>query len=693
MPSSATANYGGRMTEHSNPFLEPSPLPYRLPLFALIRPEHYREAIDAGMREQRRAIESIASDAAAPTFENTVVALERSGELLRRVLPVFENASSADSDADIDAIEVEFAPLLSAHRDAVRLDPRLYARLSALQVARDGLGLDAESIELLDTYHRTATLAGAALDETQRSELTALNTRISELTTAFQQHLLADANDLALHLTDPDDLAGLDEGRRSAAREAARARGLDGWLLTLVLPTGQPTLASLERDAVRDRLLAASRARGCRGGAHDTRETLLEIVRLRAERAALLGYDNHAAAVTVDETAGTPEAVAELLDRLVPAATANARREALALAERAAASGRRPIEASDWALLSESVRRERYAVDLEEMRPYLEFDRVLTRGVFRAAHLLYGLAFSERTDLVGYHPETRVFEVFEEDGTPVGLYLLDLYTRDSKRGGAWMSSLVEQSKLEDTLPVVVNNMNVARPAAGEPTLLTLDETETLFHEFGHALHGLLSDVVHPSMSGTNVYRDFVELPSQVNELWVLRPEVLAEYAVHHETGERMPQQLVDRLLASRTFNEGFSTTEYLAAAVLDQAWHRLSPAEAEAVTDVADFEHRALAAAGLADPLVPPRYSSTYFAHVFAGGYDAGYYSYIWSEVPGADIMAWFEANGGATRENGARYREEILAPGGSRDPRKSIRRLLGREPDIGALLERRGLA
>ncbi|MBM7830472.1 peptidyl-dipeptidase Dcp [Agromyces cerinus] len=681
------------MTEHSNPFLEPSPLPYRLPLFALIRPEHYREAIETGMREQRRAIEAIATDAAAPTFENTVVALERAGEVLRRVLPVFENASSADSDAAIDALEVEFAPLLSAHRDAIRLDPRLYARLSELQDARDELGLDAESAELLDRYHRTATLAGAALSEPQRLELTTMNTRLSELTTAFQQHLLADGNDLALHLTDPDDLAGLDDGRRSAAREAAMARGLDGWLITLVLPTGQPALASLERDAVRDRLLAASRSRGCRGGVHDTRSTLLEIVRIRARRAALLGFDNHAAAVTVDETAGTPEAVAELLDRLVPAATANAQREAHALAEQAVTEERRPIEASDWAVLSEAVRRERYAVDLDEMRPYLEFDRVLTRGVFRAAELLYGLKILERTDLVGYHPETRVFEVFEQDGTPVGLYLLDLYTRDSKRGGAWMSSLVEQSTLEGTLPVVVNNMNVARPAAGEPTLLTLDETETLFHEFGHALHGLLSHVVHPSMSGTNVYRDFVELPSQVNELWVLRPEVLGEYAVHHETGERMPQQLVDRLLASRTFNEGFSTTEYLAAAVLDQAWHRLSPAEADAVTDVADFERRALAAAGLDDPLVPPRYSSTYFAHVFAGGYDAGYYSYIWSEVPGADIMAWFEAHGGATRENGARYREEILAPGGSRDPRESIRRLLGREPDIAALLERRGLA
>ncbi|WP_157001194.1 M3 family metallopeptidase [Agromyces laixinhei] len=681
------------MSEHSNPFLEPSPLPYRLPLFALIRPEHYREAIETGMREQRLAVERVATDAAAPTFENTIVALERSGALLRRVLPVFENASAADSDATIDAVEMELAPLLAAHRDAILLDPRLYARVQTLHAARTELGLDPESEYVLERHHRIATLAGAALGAAERAELTALNTRISELTTEFQQHLLADANELALHLTDADDLAGLDAGRRSAAREAARARGLDGWLITLVLPTAQPALAALEHDAVRDRLFGASRARGCRGGPYDTRATLLELVRVRAERARLLGFDDHAAAVTVDQTAGTPEAVAELLGRLIPPATANAHREAGALAEQATASGGRALEASDWALLSEAVRRERHDVDLEKLRPYLEFERVLASGVFRAATLLYGLRFVERPDLVGYHPETRVFEVFEEDGASVGLYLLDLYARDSKRGGAWMSELVAQSTLDGTLPVVVNNLNVARPAAGEPTLLTLDETETLFHEFGHALHGLLSDVVHPSVAGTNVHRDFVELPSQVNELWVLRPEVLGEYAVHHETGERIPQQFVDRLLASRTSGEGFATTEYLAAAVLDQAWHRLSAADAAAVTDVAEFEHRALAAAGLDDLLVPPRYSSTYFTHVFAGGYDAGYYSYIWSEVPGADIMARFEADGGATRENGERFRAEILAPGGSRDPLESIRRFLGREPSIEPLLRRRGLA
>ena len=681
------------MSDQSNPFLEPSPLPYRLPLFALIRPEHYREAMGLGMREQRAEVEVIAASDDAPTFDNTIVALERSGALLRRTLPVFENASSADADDAIDAIESEFAPLLAAHRDAIRLDPRLFARITALQESSDDLGLDSESAYLLERYHREATLAGAALDASERGRLTAMNERISELTTAFQHHLLADTNELALHLVDERDLAGLDDGRRSAARESARARGLDGWLITLVLPTGQPALAQLEDPAVRDRLLAASQSRGCRGGAHDTRATLLELVRLRAERARLLGFTNHAAAVTADETAGSPEAVEALLLRLVPAATGNARREAAALAERADRLGWRAPTASDWASLTEGVRAERYDVDLQSMRPYLEFERVLADGVFRAATLLYGIRFTERADVVGYHPDTRVFEVAESDGNPVGLYLLDLYARDSKRGGAWMSSLVEESALAAQLPVVVNNLNVPKPAAGEPTLLTFDETRTLFHEFGHALHGLFARVAYPSFSGTNVYRDFVELPSQVNELWMLRPEVLEYFAVHHETGERMRRTLVDRLIATRGFNEGHDTTEYLAAAALDQAWHRLGVEDAVTVTDVAAFERAALESAGLDEPLVPPRYSSTYFAHVFAGGYDAGYYSYIWSEVAGADIMAWFEANGGAIRENGDRFRAEILAPGGSRDPRASIAALLGREPSIEPLLERRGLA
>ena len=678
------------MGDQPNPFLEPSPLPYHLPLFALVRPEHYREAIEAGMREQRAEVEAIAADPAPPTFENTLVALERSGALLRRVLPVFENASSSDANEAIDALETELAPQLAAHRDAIRLHPHLFARIGVLHAMRAELGLDPDQAYLLERVHREATLAGAALGAPERTRLTELNERLSSLTTAFQQHLLADTNELALHLTDEADLAGLDSGTRSAAREAAQSRDLPGWLITLVLPTGQPALAALERPEVRDRLLAASRSRGCHGGAHDTRSTLLEIVRLRAERARLLGFANHAAAVTAGETAGSPEAVASLLGELVPPTMRNVAREGAELAARAARDGVREPAASDWAYLAERVRVELHDLDLREIRPYFELERVLVDGVFHAATLLYGLRFAARPDLVAHHPDARVFEVFEEDGEPAGLYLFDPYTRDSKRGGAWMSSLVEQSALEGTLPVVVNNLNVSKPAAGEPTLLTFDETETLFHEFGHALHGLLARVRYPSQAGTNVYRDFVEFPSQVNELWVLRPEVLANYAVHHETGERMPQELVDRLVAAHGFNAGFGTAEYLAAVVLDQAWHRLEPDDD--VSDVVGFEREALATAGLDDPLVPPRYSSTYFAHVFAGGYDAGYYSYIWSEVPGADAVEWFEEHGGATRENGERFRRMLLEPGGSVDPLEAYRAFRGRDATVEPLLRSRGL-
>ncbi|MGI9825190.1 M3 family metallopeptidase [Agromyces sp. Marseille-Q5079] len=677
------------MADVTNPLLEPSPLPYGLPLFALIRAEHYPEALEVGMRRQREAVEAIASDAAEPTFENTMLALERSGALLDQVLAVFENASSADASPELDEIDTAFAPRLTAHADAIVLDQRLFARVHDLFVRRHALGLEPDAVYLIERAHHRAQLAGAGLDDAARAELSALNERLSTLTTAFQQLLLADTNDLALHLTDAVDLAGLDDGARSAAREAASARGLDGWLLTLVLPSMQPALTDLTSAGMRDALLEASRSRGSRGGSHDTRETLLEIVRLRAERAALLGFANHAAAVTAGQTAGSPDAVAALLEELSGPAMRNVRREHERLVAVAEASGERTPTAADWPRLSA---RERAAesFDAAEVRPYLEFDRVLVDGVFHAAHLLYGLRFTARPDLVGYHPDTRVHEVFEDDGTPVGLYLLDPYTRDSKRGGAWMSSLVEQSDLTGDLPIVVNNLNIPKPGAGEPTLLTFDEAETLFHEFGHALHGLLARVRFPSQAGTRVFRDFVELPSQVNELWLIRPEVLANFAVHHETGERMPQPLAERLLASTGTETGFSTAEYLAAAALDLAWHRLGAGDE--VGDVAAFEARALESAGLAHPLVPPRYGSSYFAHVFAGGYDAGYYSYIWSEVPGADMMAWFEEHDGATRANGDRFRREVLAPGGSRDPGISIRAFLGREPSIDALLARRGL-
>ncbi|WP_022888061.1 M3 family metallopeptidase [Agromyces italicus] len=691
----------------NNPLLDPSPLPFRLPLFELIAPEHFREALSLGIAEQEAELATIAANPEPPDFENTIVALERSGGLLRRVLPVFENRSAADADAAIDSLEAEFAPKFAALRDSMLLDQRLFARLEVLVTELDagelhlGVGVDpapdrlAARAYLLRRRHRVAVLAGARLSIDGRTRLSQLNERIAGLTTEFQRELLADANSRALHLSDEGELAGLDDARRATAAAAAASRGLRGWVIPLVLPTQQPALAELGDPEVRDRLLAASRGRGTSGGPHDTRTVLLELVRVRAERAALLGYADHATAVTADETAGSPAAVAELIAELAPRAMANARREAADLAALAEHDGRRRLEASDWLHLAERERAQRHAVDLAAMRPYLEAGRVLRDGVFHAATLLYGLAFDERHDLVAHHPDASVFEVSEADGTPVGLYLLDLYARDSKRGGAWMSSLTLQSDLTGELPVVVNHLNVQKPPAGDPTLLTFDETETLFHEFGHALHGLLARVEFPSLSGTNVFRDFVELPSQVNELWALRPEILGRYGVHHESGEPIPDEFVERLIASRSFGEGFATTEYLAAAALDQAWHRLdvdAAAALDGVDAVAGFERRALEAAGLFDQRIPPRYSSSYFAHVFAGGYDAGYYSYVWSEVPGADIMAWFEEHGGARRELGDLFRAEILAPGGSRDPRESIRRLLGREPSIDALLARRGL-
>ncbi|MET0713611.1 MAG: M3 family metallopeptidase [Mycetocola sp.] len=680
------------MPESLNPFLVPSTLPYQLPPFADIRDEHYRPAFEQGMCEQLAEIEAIVTSTDAATFENTILALERSGQILARVGNVFFNKSSADSNPVTLALEEHIAPLLAAHSDAIRLNPSLYARIDFLHSRLDALGLNDESRYLLERYHTEFTLAGAGLSEPKKERLRTLNSTLSTLTTRFEKNLLADTNDLAVVFDDVAELDGLAEGEISAAAEAARERGLDDrYLLTLVLPTGHPALASLTRRDVRERIMRASRSRGIRGGDYDNKSLVLEITRLRAERATLLGFDSHAAFVTADETAKNPENVARMLESLAPAAARNARAE-LADLQALVDAGEISYEVSswDWAFLTEQVREARYAVDTAAMRPYFEAQRVLMDGIFFAAAQLYGVRFTERTDLVAYHPEVRVFEVTEADGAPVGLYLLDLYTRDSKRGGAWMNPLIAQNTLLNQPTVVVNNLNVPKPAPGAPTLLSFDEVKTFFHEFGHALHGLFARVSYPRFAGTNVHRDFVEFPSQVNEMWMLWPEVLANYAVHHETGERMPQELVDNIRRSTSFNEGFLTSEYLAAAMLDQAWHRIGPETV--VDDVAAFERDALAAAGLDNPAVPTRYSSTYFAHTFSGGYDAGYYSYIWSEVLDADAVEWFTENGGLTRENGDRFRSLLLGVGGSKDPLEAYREFRGRDARIEPLLERRGL-
>lgn len=670
----------------TNPFLAESTLPYQLPDFAAVREEHFLEAFELGMSEQLAEVAAITADPAAPDFANTIEPLERSGRVLDRVATVFFTLASSDTTDGIQQLEEQLAPRLAAHHDAIVLDPALFARVDAVHSAREAL--DAEQRYLVERRHIEMVLAGAALDEAAKERLRELNQTISTLTTRFEKNLLNDTNELAVHVTDASELAGLAASELSAAREAAAARHLEGWLVTLVLPTGHPWLASIEVPATRERIMTASRSRGARGGEFDNRELVLQLVRARAERARLLGFRDHASVVTADETAGSPDAVAELLGRLAPAAARNAQTERAELSESLGA----PVTASDWAFAADAVRRERYDIDTAALRPWFEAERVLHDGVFFAAERLYGLRFAERAELRGWNDEVRVFEVSDDDG-PVGLYLLDLYTRDTKRGGAWMNSLVARNELLGQPAVVTNNLNVPRPAAGEPTLLTLDEVETFFHEFGHALHGLFAHARYPSLAGTNVFRDFVEFPSQVNEMWAMWPEVLANYARHYQTDDPLDAGIAERLRAAERFGQGFGTSEYLQAALLDQAWHTLDVEQARAVTDAAVFEAQALADAGLADAAVPPRYATTYFAHVFSGGYDAGYYSYIWSEVLDADTVEWFRENGGLTRENGERFRRRLLQTAGTRDPLEAFRDFRGRDAALEPLLERRGLA
>ncbi|MBT0995249.1 M3 family metallopeptidase [Cellulomonas sp. DKR-3] len=680
----------------SNPFAAPSTLPYGLPDYTRIRTEHYLPAIEAGLAEHRAQVEAIATDAAAPTVENTLEALERSGRLLSRSLVAFFNQSSADSTPEIDAIEEAVAPRLAAHLDAIHLDGRLFARLEAIdaQAAAGELVLEADTAWLLHRTITTFVRAGVRLDETAQDRLRELNAEITRLQTVFGREVLAGQNAAAVLVTEEAELDGMAPDARAAAARAAAGRGHEGaWLLELILPTGQPQLATLRDRAVRERLFRASSSRGL-GGEHDTRPALLAIARLRAERARLLGYEHHADFVAADATAGSAQAVADILERLAPAAVANARAEAAELEPvlREDHPGA-TLEPWDWAYYAEQVRSRRRALDEGALRPYLELERVLADGVFRAATELYGLTFAERRDLVGYHPDVRVYEVFDADGSGLGLFLADYWTRDAKRGGAWMNNLVDQSTLLGEQPVVVNNLNIPKPPDGEPTLLTWDEVTTMFHEFGHALHGLLSAVRYPSQSGTEVPRDFVEYPSQVNEIWSWEPSVVRAFAVHHVTGEPMPTEWVDTLLEGRQDGEGFKTTEYLAAALLDQAWYRLAPDEVPTDPEqVEPFEAAALERAGVAFAPVPPRYRSAYFNHVFSSGYSAGYYSYIWSEVLDADTVEWFGENGGLRREVGDTFRAKLLARGGSVDPMAAFRDLRGRDPRIEPLLVRRGL-
>ena len=674
-----------------NIFLKRSVLEYELPDFAHLEEEHYLDGFYKGTAAQLKEVETIIASG-EPTFENTIVALEKSGQILSRMLNVFYNKSSSDTNDALDAIEEEIAPKLSAHQDAITLNPALFSRIKALYDKRDSLALSSEDAWLLEKYYRDFVYAGAHLTQDQRTELTKINERLSSLETQFSKNLLTDTNESALIVDSVSELAGLSAGEIEAAADAAKARGLEGkYLLAMVNFSGNPMLESLEVRSTRERIMKASLLRGNRDNDSDTKKIIVEMAKLRATRAKLFGKKTHADYIIAEQTAGSVENVHAMLRKIAPAAVRNARAEGADIQAIIRESGENFELASwDWDFYTEKVRKAKHNIDSSAMRPYFELERVLSDGVFFAANKLFGISFKERPDLITYHPEARAFEVFNEDGSKLGLFIGDFYTRDSKRGGAWMNNLVDQNFLLNQLPVVVNNLNIPKPAAGQPTLLTYDEIVTLFHEFGHALHGLLSSVTYPRVSGTSVQRDFVEFPSQVNEMWILWPEVVSNYAKHHETGEVLPQDLIDRLKGASTFNEGHATTSYLASSILDLAWHSLEAGQD--VPDVVAFEEQAIKDYGLDYHAVPTRYRSTYFSHIFGGGYSAGYYGYIWSEVLDAESVQWFKDNGGLTRANGNHFRAELLSRGGSIDSMTMFKNFLGREASITPLLKRRGL-
>ena len=675
---------------NANPFAQRSTLEYELPPFAQIREEHYLPAFYEGCAAQLLEVQAILDAPGAATFENTIVALEKSGQYLMRMLLVFYNKSSSDTNDALDAIEEEIAPKLAAHQDSINLNPALFKRIKDLYDARESLGLNSEDAWLLERYYKDLIHAGAHLTDAQRGRLKELNEELSSLETQFSKNVLADTNDLAILVESIEELDGLSENEIAAAAAAAKDRGHDGkWLIGMVNFTGNPVLDSLTNRELRKKIMEASLLKANRSNDSDNKPVLLKMVKLRAERAKLFGKATHAEHVIAVQTAEHPDNVHAMLRKIAPAAVRNAKSEAEDLKKAAGTD----IESWDWGFYTEKVRLEKYNIDTTKMRPYFELERVLHDGVFFAANKLFGVTFKERPDLVTYHPEARAFEVNNEDGTKVGLFIGDFYTRDSKRGGAWMNNLVDQNFLFKQLPVVVNNLNIPKPPAGKPTLLTYDETTTLFHEFGHAIHGFLSQVKYPRVSGTSVQRDFVEFPSQVNEMWILWPEVVENYARHFETGEKLPQEWIDSLNAASTFNEGHATTSYLAAATLDLAWHSLNVEEAAKVTDVVAFEAQAIKDYGLDFAPVPTRYRSTYFSHIFAGGYSSGYYGYIWSEVLDADTVDWFKENGGLKRENGEHFKNTLLGRGGSIDSMQMFRNFRGRDSKIEPLLKRRGLA
>ena len=696
----AAAKARPAMTPHDHPaaapgavFAKPSPLFLQAPQFDRIKQADFKPALEAGMAQQKVEIGKIADDPAAPTFDNTLAAMERSGQMLARVGQVFSALTSANTSDALQAVESEESPKLAAHHDWIYLNPKLFARVQSLYDRRASLGLAPEQLQLLTVTYQEFVHSGAKLSAADQEKLKALNGQMSSLETTFQHRLLAAAKAGALVVDDKARLAGLSDDEITAAARAAEARGLKGkWVLGLQNTTQQPLLQDLADRSVREQLFQKSWTRAEQGDANDTRDAIATLAKLRAEKARLLGYPNYAAYVLEDQMAKTPQAAEAFMRQLSPAARARSIAEAAENQKMVQAAGESfALKPWDWARYSERVRKARYDLDDAEVKPYFQLDRVLQDGVFYAANQLYGLTFKERKDLPVYDPDVRAFEVHNEDGSLLGLIYFDYFKRDNKSGGAWMSNFVNQSKLLGTKPVVYNVANFTKPAAGQPALISFDDVTTMFHEFGHALHGLFADQTYPTLSGTNTARDFVEFPSQINENWALDPKVLKHYAVHYKTGQPIPQALVDKIKAASKFNKGYEMGELIAAAELDMQWHELDADAPKQDVDV--FETQALKAAGVDFPDVPPRYRSSYFLHIWSNGYAAGYYAYLWTQMLADDSFQWFTDNGGMTRANGQRFRDLILSRGHTQDYGQMFHAFYGKDPDIGPMLEHRGLA
>ena len=675
-----------------NPFAHASTLPFQAPDFRNIRDSDYQPAIEEGMRRQMAEVLAIANQGAPPTFDNTIVALEKSGRMLDRVLETFYAVVQANTNPTLDKVQTAEAPRLAAHQDAIFLNPKLFARVKALYEKRDSLKLDPEAAQVLKLYYQQFIHSGANLPAADQARLKEINKQDASLQAEFQQRLVAGTKDAALALGDKAALDGLSDGEIATAAHAAQERGMKGgYLIALQNTTQQPLLTDLADRDTREKLFNKSWTRTERGDGNDTRGIIQTLAVIRAEKAKLLGYPNYAAYVLYDQMAGTPQAVQKFIGALVPATRAKAAQEAKLIQQAIDKDGKHfKLQPWDWQRYAEKVRKERYDVDESALKPYFELNKVLRDGVFYAANKLYGITFKQRHDIPVYQPDVMVFEVFDKDGSALGLIYFDYFKRDNKAGGAWMSNFVGQSKLLGTKPVVFNVANFTKPAPGQPALLSFDDVTTMFHEFGHALHGLFADQTYPFVSGTNVARDFVEFPSQFNEHWALYPEVLSHFAVNYKTGAPIPPALVDKLRKSQTWGQGYALGELLAASELDMAWHMLKPGSPK--PDVDAFEAEALKQSGTDFPVVPPRYRSSYFLHIWANGYAAGYYAYQWTVMLDDDAYDWFTRHGGLTRQNGQRFRDLILSKGHTEDYGPMFRAFYGKDPDIGPMLKDRGL-